>query len=250
MAGKVAELLEICEGAGQDMCKALLEATGGDLVRAADLYFSGLNDDGGLGKDRDPVSLSAAGSRGGGGVQGSKKRSREEEVGAPSSLGGRIGAGSQKEAPQLKCVHARALRSPLPVCPKASRQPFPVHQKEVVVLDSDDEEGEDSKSVSKPADAGSGAGGAAQRSVAGAPTNVATLGWKLLTYNVWFNEEVALEARMRAIGDIIQQEEPDFVMLQEVTPNIEMLLRSHPFSDRYDWSTPPYMQYYTALLAL
>eukprot|EP00282_Hemiselmis_andersenii_P011832 CAMPEP_0114170258 /NCGR_PEP_ID=MMETSP0043_2-20121206/34039_1 /TAXON_ID=464988 /ORGANISM="Hemiselmis andersenii, Strain CCMP644" /LENGTH=185 /DNA_ID=CAMNT_0001267841 /DNA_START=70 /DNA_END=625 /DNA_ORIENTATION=- len=185
MAGKVAELLEICEGAGQDMCKALLEATGGDLVRAADLYFSGLNDDGGLGKDRDPVSLSAAGSRGGGGVQGSKKRSREEE-------------------------------------------------KEVVVLDSDDEEGEDSKSVSKPADAGSGAGGAAQRSVAGAPTNVATLGWKLLTYNVWFNEEVALEARMRAIGDIIQQEEPDFVMLQEVTPNIEMLLRSHPFSDRYD----------------
>jgi hypothetical protein len=35
--------------------------------------------------------------------------------------------------------------------------------------------------------------------------------------NVWFMEDVALEARMRGIGDVIASEQPHIICLQEVT---------------------------------
>ncbi|PWA81870.1 endonuclease/exonuclease/phosphatase family protein [Artemisia annua] len=43
---------------------------------------------------------------------------------------------------------------------------------------------------------------------------------KILSYNVWFTENIELRIRMRAIGDIIQLHSPDVICLQEVTPNI------------------------------
>ncbi|KAL4563035.1 hypothetical protein LXL04_027066 [Taraxacum kok-saghyz] len=43
---------------------------------------------------------------------------------------------------------------------------------------------------------------------------------KILSYNVWFAEEIELRIRMRAIGDIIQLHTPDVICLQEVTPDI------------------------------
>ncbi|KAK9056398.1 hypothetical protein SSX86_027489 [Deinandra increscens subsp. villosa] len=47
-----------------------------------------------------------------------------------------------------------------------------------------------------------------------------TLKVKVLSYNVWFAENIELRIRMRAIGDIIQLHSPDVICLQEVTPDI------------------------------
>lgn len=45
-----------------------------------------------------------------------------------------------------------------------------------------------------------------------------------LTYNVWFQEEVEVRARMYGIATIVQREKPDFIGFQEVTQNIAPLL--------------------------
>jgi len=50
--------------------------------------------------------------------------------------------------------------------------------------------------------------------------------WSFLTYNVWFQEEIALTARMNEIGKICREENPDFIGFQEMTPNIVSLLVS------------------------
>ncbi|KAJ4703896.1 tyrosyl-DNA phosphodiesterase 2 [Melia azedarach] len=43
---------------------------------------------------------------------------------------------------------------------------------------------------------------------------------KILSYNVWFREDLEMHSRMKAIGDLIQLHSPDFICFQEVTPNI------------------------------
>ncbi|KAJ0450259.1 putative endonuclease/exonuclease/phosphatase [Helianthus annuus] len=48
---------------------------------------------------------------------------------------------------------------------------------------------------------------------------------KILSYNVWFAEDIELRIRMRAIGDIIQLHNPDVICLQEVTPDIYAILQ-------------------------
>lgn len=51
---------------------------------------------------------------------------------------------------------------------------------------------------------------------------------KVLTYNVWFREDLELNKRMKALGDLIQQHTPDVICFQEVTPNIyEIFQRSN-----------------------
>ncbi|PWA65501.1 endonuclease/exonuclease/phosphatase family protein [Artemisia annua] len=52
---------------------------------------------------------------------------------------------------------------------------------------------------------------------------------KILSYNIWFAEDVEIHIRMRAIGDIIQLHSPDVICLQEVTPNIYAIFQ------RSDW---------------
>ncbi|CAL1397594.1 unnamed protein product [Linum trigynum] len=50
---------------------------------------------------------------------------------------------------------------------------------------------------------------------------------KILSYNVWFREDLELRRRMKAIGDLIQLHSPDIICLQEVTPEIfEIFQRS------------------------
>ncbi|KAK1379003.1 Tyrosyl-DNA phosphodiesterase 2 [Heracleum sosnowskyi] len=43
---------------------------------------------------------------------------------------------------------------------------------------------------------------------------------KILSYNVWFREDLEMHKRMKALGDLIQMHSPDLMCLQEVTPNI------------------------------
>lgn len=37
---------------------------------------------------------------------------------------------------------------------------------------------------------------------------------KILSYNVWFREDLELRRRMQALGDLIEQNSPDFICLQ------------------------------------
>ncbi|WRX26202.1 Endonuclease/exonuclease/phosphatase - like 10 [Theobroma cacao] len=48
---------------------------------------------------------------------------------------------------------------------------------------------------------------------------------KILSYNVWFREDLEVHKRMKAIGDLIQLHSPDLICFQEVTPNIYDIFR-------------------------
>ncbi|KAL2495404.1 endonuclease/exonuclease/phosphatase family protein [Forsythia ovata] len=43
---------------------------------------------------------------------------------------------------------------------------------------------------------------------------------KILSYNVWFREDLEVQKRMKSLGDLIQLHLPDVICFQEVTPNI------------------------------
>ncbi|KAL5578827.1 hypothetical protein UlMin_011269 [Ulmus minor] len=43
---------------------------------------------------------------------------------------------------------------------------------------------------------------------------------KILSYNVWFREDLELHRRMKALGELIELHSPDIMCFQEVTPNI------------------------------
>lgn len=73
----------------------------------------------------------------------------------------------------------------------------------------------------------------------------------ILSQNVWF-ESVALEARMKGIGDLITREQPTVIFMQEVTPDIsQKMFRAAPWSHQYYISDDPqYMPYFTLLCIL
>ncbi|KAI3986720.1 hypothetical protein MKX01_014258 [Papaver californicum] len=48
---------------------------------------------------------------------------------------------------------------------------------------------------------------------------------KVLSYNIWFNEDLELHKRMNALGDLIQLHTPDVICLQEVTPAIYQIFQ-------------------------
>ncbi|KAL2931367.1 Tyrosyl-DNA phosphodiesterase 2, partial [Bienertia sinuspersici] len=56
---------------------------------------------------------------------------------------------------------------------------------------------------------------------------------KILTYNVWFREDLEVHKRMQAIGDLIQLHSPDIICLQEVTPNIYEILQNSAWWKKY-----------------
>eukprot|EP01041_Mallomonas_annulata_P009985 gene9984-20763_t len=58
----------------------------------------------------------------------------------------------------------------------------------------------------------------------------------LLSYNVWFAEEVALLHRMKGISNIIQHEKPNIICLQEVTQLIYQILSREPWWSGYSCS--------------
>lgn len=74
---------------------------------------------------------------------------------------------------------------------------------------------------------------------------------RLLTYNLWFAEDVEVAARMAAVSTIIEQEGrlPHFLCLQEVTPLIYRLLQLAPWWGRYAGARcPGGAPYFTLLL--
>ncbi|GFR50718.1 hypothetical protein Agub_g12975 [Astrephomene gubernaculifera] len=128
---------------------------------------------------------------------------------------------------------AEAPKSDQPSHPSHPRQPFPT--------------ADASTAASRV-----GAASTSEQRAAGAPSAASSPARTLsvLTYNLWFNEEVELVARMRAVGDIIEREGfPDLLLFQEVTQNIALLFRQSAWFRRYHCSPVPDQPYFTLLLA-
>ncbi|KAE7995406.1 hypothetical protein FH972_000209 [Carpinus fangiana] len=56
---------------------------------------------------------------------------------------------------------------------------------------------------------------------------------KILSYNVWFREDLEMHKRMKALGDLIQQHSPELICFQEVTPNIYDIFRQSSWWKAY-----------------
>ncbi|KAK6917280.1 Endonuclease/exonuclease/phosphatase [Dillenia turbinata] len=56
---------------------------------------------------------------------------------------------------------------------------------------------------------------------------------KILSYNVWFREDLEIFERMRAIGELIKLHSPDVICLQEVTPNIYEIFQQSSWWQSY-----------------
>ncbi|CAH9081573.1 unnamed protein product [Cuscuta epithymum] len=61
---------------------------------------------------------------------------------------------------------------------------------------------------------------------------------KILTYNVWFREELELHKRMEAISDLIELHSPDIICFQEVTPRIYDIFQGCRWWKVYRCSVP------------
>lgn len=59
---------------------------------------------------------------------------------------------------------------------------------------------------------------------------------KILSYNVWFREDLEVHKRMQAIGDLILLHSPDVICFQEVTPNIYDIFRKSTWWKKYQCS--------------
>ncbi|KAL1199013.1 hypothetical protein V5N11_028354 [Cardamine amara subsp. amara] len=59
---------------------------------------------------------------------------------------------------------------------------------------------------------------------------------KILSYNVWFREDLELNLRMRAIGNLVQLHSPHFICFQEVTPEIYDIFRKSNWWKAYSCS--------------
>lgn len=60
--------------------------------------------------------------------------------------------------------------------------------------------------------------------------------FKIMTYNVWFREDIEVRRRMDALGGLIQYHSPDLICFQEVTPYIYQLLQSSNWWQDYKCS--------------
>ncbi|KAL1537315.1 glucan endo-1,3-beta-D-glucosidase [Salvia divinorum] len=62
--------------------------------------------------------------------------------------------------------------------------------------------------------------------------------WKLLSYNVWFREDLEMHKRMRAIGSLVELHSPDVMCFQEVTPNLYEIFQKSGWWKGYRCSIP------------
>lgn len=67
--------------------------------------------------------------------------------------------------------------------------------------------------------------------------------FKILSYNVWFREDLELHKRMQAIGDLVQLHSPDVICFQEVTPNIYDIFKQSTWWSVYRCSVSSEMSY-------
>ncbi|GAA0160005.1 hypothetical protein LIER_16660 [Lithospermum erythrorhizon] len=61
---------------------------------------------------------------------------------------------------------------------------------------------------------------------------------KIMTYNVWFREDLELYRRMSALGELIQLHSPDIICFQEVTSDIYDIFKGTSWWKTYSCSVP------------
>ncbi|KAL2643546.1 hypothetical protein R1flu_011133 [Riccia fluitans] len=61
----------------------------------------------------------------------------------------------------------------------------------------------------------------------------------ILSYNVWFREDLELQGRMNAIGNVILQYQPHVICFQEMTANIYSVFQKANWWKLYQCSVPP-----------
>ncbi|PON82597.1 Endonuclease/exonuclease/phosphatase [Trema orientale] len=76
---------------------------------------------------------------------------------------------------------------------------------------------------------------------AGSGTGLNTL--KILSYNVWFREDLELQKRMKALGDLIELHSPEILCFQEVTPNIYNIFQQSSWWSVYKCSVSKQMAF-------
>ncbi|XP_062088326.1 uncharacterized protein LOC133794899 isoform X2 [Humulus lupulus] len=76
---------------------------------------------------------------------------------------------------------------------------------------------------------------------AGSGTAPSTL--KILSYNVWFREDLELQKRMQALGDLIELHSPEVICFQEVTPNIYNIFQQSSWWRVYNCSVSKQMTF-------
>jgi tyrosyl-DNA phosphodiesterase 2 len=47
---------------------------------------------------------------------------------------------------------------------------------------------------------------------------------KILSYNVWFREDLEMHKRMKALGDLIEQHSPDLICFQVLSLSLSLSL--------------------------
>ncbi|CAK7351375.1 unnamed protein product [Dovyalis caffra] len=60
--------------------------------------------------------------------------------------------------------------------------------------------------------------------------------FKILSYNVWFREDLEMHKRMKALGELIQLHSPDVICLQEVIPDIYSIFQQSSWWKAYQCS--------------
>ncbi|WOH09167.1 hypothetical protein DCAR_0728622 [Daucus carota subsp. sativus] len=73
---------------------------------------------------------------------------------------------------------------------------------------------------------------------------------KILSYNVWFREDLEMRERMRALGNLIEMHSPDIICLQEVTPNIYDILQQSSWWKLYKCSVSNEMAFTRAYFCM
>ncbi|GMH05296.1 hypothetical protein Nepgr_007136 [Nepenthes gracilis] len=73
---------------------------------------------------------------------------------------------------------------------------------------------------------------------------------KILSYNVWFREDLEMHNRMQAIGELIQLHSPHVICFQEVTPNIYAAFQKSGWWKKYHCSVSHEMAHSAAYFCM
>ncbi|XP_073314093.1 uncharacterized protein [Primulina huaijiensis] len=67
--------------------------------------------------------------------------------------------------------------------------------------------------------------------------------WKILSYNVWFREDLEMHGRMKALGNLIELHSPDVICFQEVTPSFYKIFQQSSWWKEYRCSISNGMEF-------
>ncbi|XP_073309323.1 uncharacterized protein [Primulina huaijiensis] len=67
--------------------------------------------------------------------------------------------------------------------------------------------------------------------------------WKILSYNVWFREDLEMHERMKALGNLIELHSPDIICFQEVTPSFYEIFQQSSWWKEYRCSISNGMEF-------